>query len=233
MSHGQPVRIAPQWTTIAMTQPQANAIRVFVADDHAIVREGLGRLIEGTDGLVLVGSAATSSEVMTRARSQCDFDVIVLDIGLPGAGGVEVLGQLRAERPEVKVLIFTMHPEDRLAVRLLKAGARGFVNKARDPIEVIEAISKVAAGGRHVPPSVGELLLHDVTAPANRHDALTDRENQVFLLLVGGKDPSDIAIELHLSPSTVSTHIRRVKDKLGARSTADLVRYAFRVGLVD
>ena len=207
-------------------------VRVFLADDHAVVREGLSRLIADTHDLELAGTASSSSEVIQAARG-ADWDAVVLDIGLPGAGGVEVLSQLKAMAPDLPVVIFTMHREDRFAVRLLKAGAAAFLTKTRAPGEVLEAIRKVARGGRYVPPTIGELLLDEKNTPSEKYEALTDREYQVFRLILDGKEPSHIAIELHLSPSTVSTHIRRIKQKLGVQSTSDIVRYGFRAGLVD
>lgn len=207
-------------------------VRVFIADDHAVVREGLARLIDETDDLEVAGTASDSASVVKQARGAA-WDVVVLDIGLPGAGGVEVLGQLKAMAPKLAVVIFTMHPEDRFAVRLMRAGAAGYLSKTRSPMEVLEAVRRVAAGGRYVPPTIGELLLDDRGAPAHRYETLTDREYQVFRMILDGKDPSSVAIELHLSPSTVSTHIRRIKQKLGAQSTADVIRYGFRAGLID
>jgi DNA-binding NarL/FixJ family response regulator len=207
-------------------------IRVFVADDHAIVREGLVRLIEGAADMTPVGSAGDSDTVVQRARGE-EWDVLVLDLSLPGAGGVEVFEQLRASKPTLPIVIFTMHPEDRYAVRLLRGGAAAYINKARPPTEVLEAIRKAAQGGRYVTQSVGELLLEGGGEGIQPHETLTDREYQIFLLLLEGKAPSDIAKQLFLSMSTVSTHIRRVKDKLGAESSADLVRYAFRAGLIE
>lgn len=207
-------------------------IRVFLADDHAIVRSGLERLISDASDMNVVGTASSSDEVIARARAEV-WDVLVLDIGLPPAGGIEVLSLLRLEKPSLAIIIFTMHPEDRLAVRLLRSGASGFINKSRPPTEVIDAIRKVSSGGRYVPPAVGELLLDGPASAGPKHETLTDREYQVFLLILEGRDPSDIAIALHLSPSTVSTHLRRIKEKLGTRTTADIIRYGFRTGLVE
>ena len=207
-------------------------IRVFIADDHAIVRDGLVHMIEDAPDMTPVGTAGDSGEVVDRARVE-EWDVLILDLSLPGAGGVEVLEQLRALKPKLPVVVFSMHPEERFAVRLLRAGAAGYVHKGRSPLEVLAAVRKVAAGGQYVTPTVGELLLAAGKRPPQSHETLSDREYQIFLLLLDGKQPSDIATELYLSPSTVSTHIRRVKEKLGAHSTAELVRYGLRAGLID
>lgn len=217
---------------MARAEKNRRRLRVFIADDHAVVRDGLARLMSDTSDLEVAGTASDSASVVKQARD-ADWDVVVLDIGLPGAGGVEVLSQLKAMAPQLPVIIFTMHPEDRFAVRLLKAGAAGYLCKTRSPSEVLEAVRRVAAGGRWVPPTIGELLLDDRASPTHKYETLTDREYQVFRMILDGKDPSHVAIELHLSPSTVSTHIRRIKQKLGAQSTADVIRYGFRAGLID
>jgi DNA-binding NarL/FixJ family response regulator len=202
-------------------------IRVALADDHAIVREGVQRVLAEASDIEVVTQASDGAEILDRLR-EVPVDVLVLDLSMPGRGGLDVLRQLRASHPRLRVLVLTMHHEDQYAVRALRSGAHGYLTKDSAGTELVDAVRRVAAGQRYMTPHVAELLLdehnnNDAKAP---HTSLSDREYQVFELLVGGTSVTEIAQRLCLSVKTVSTHKTHVQQKLGAVSVADLVRYA-------
>jgi DNA-binding NarL/FixJ family response regulator len=206
-------------------------IRVFVVDDHAVVREGIKRIVQSAADMVLVGEASGGTEALAFAERDT-WDVMLLDLTLPDRSGLDVLIRVKARRPHGKVIVLTMHAEDQYAVRVMRAGADGFLTKGRSSQELLEAIRKVATEGKYVTARVIELLLSgrgDERAP---HETLSDREMEVLLLLGRGMTPSAVADALEIKPSTVSTHIRNAKDKLGVESLGDLVQYAVRAGLV-
>jgi two-component system, NarL family, invasion response regulator UvrY len=209
-------------------------IRVLVADDHAIVRRGLRELLGETPDVEVAAEAATSSEALECVRRQ-PLDVVVLDLSLPGRGGLDLLADIKAERAELPVLILTVHPEDQYAVRALKAGASGYITKESAPEVLVDAVRRAAAGGRYVSPTLAEklALYLDGARRCEPHEALSDREFQVFRLLAGGRTVGQIAEELSLSVKTVSTYRSRVLEKMGLRTNAELTQYAFRNNLVD
>lgn len=209
-------------------------IRVLVADDHAIVRRGLRDLLGETADIVVAAEAGTASEALDFARRQ-PLDVVVLDLSLPGRGGLELLAELKAEHPELPVLILTMHPEDQYAVRAIKAGAAGYLTKESAPDVLVEAVRRVAGGGRYVSPTLAETLAVHLGGKRQReaHEALSDREFQVFRRLAGGRTVGQIADELSLSVKTVSTYRSRILEKMGLSTNAELMQYAFRHKLVD
>ena len=209
-------------------------IRVLVADDHAMVRRGLRELLAETADIEVASEAATAAEALDSIRQQ-PFDVVLLDISMPGRGGLDLLGEIKAERPDLPVLIFTMHPEDQYAVRALKAGASGYLTKDSAPDVLVEAVRRAAAGGRYVSPALGEkLALHlDDARQREPHELLSNREYQVFRRLAGGRTVSQIAEELSLSVKTVSTYRTRILEKMGLGTNAALMQYAFRQKLVD
>ena len=202
-------------------------IRVLIADDHAVVRQGLKQIIEDTPDMRLAGEAADGAEALAKARSEA-WDVLVLDLTMPGRGGLDVLKELQAERPEQPVLILSMHAEEQFAVRLLKAGAAGFLNKETAPEELVQAIRKVVEGGKYVSPALAEQLAFEIDPASDRprHENLSDREFQVLRLIAAGKSVKLIAEELSLSPKTISTYRARVLEKMNLASNADLIRYA-------
>ncbi len=208
-------------------------VRVLVVDDHAIVREGLKRILAEVDGVEVVADVGTVEAALQCARVEA-LDVVLLDLSLPDRSGLEALKQLKLLRPALKVLILTMHEEDQYAVRMLKAGADGYLTKGRPSDEVIHAIQRVSEGGRFITPRLAELLLEpglrDGEAP---HARLTDREHDILLMLGRGQAPSLVAAALDIRPSTVSTHIHRIKSKLGLDSVGKLIQYAVRAGLVE
>lgn len=207
-------------------------IRVFLADDHVLVRDGLRRILDHTEGVQVVGEASDGQAALEEL-STTPCDVLVLDLNMPGLGGIDVLRHVKAAHPRLAVLVLSMYAEDQYAARLLRAGASGYLAKGRSSDELVEAIRKVAAGGRHVTPEVAEHLLSLAEGGAAApHEGLSQREHQVFMLLAQGRSPSDIAAELSVGASTVSTYIARIKKQLGAQTIGDIVRYASRVGLL-
>lgn len=208
-------------------------IRVFLADDHEIVREGVKRIVTRAEGMMVVGEAQSGDEVLTRAESET-WDVLVLDLSMPGRSGLDVLTRLKQLKPALRIVVLTMHAEDQYAVRVLRAGADAYLTKGRPTAEVIEAIRVVAAGGKYITPRLGELLLAPRgSGGSGLTELLTDRELEVLVALAKGASPSAIAESLAVSPSTVSTHLRAIKTKLGVESLAALVQHAIKAGLLD
>src|SRR5262245_46871940 len=208
-------------------------IRILIADDHTIVREGLKQLLSETPNLLVAGEAGSGQEVRRRLR-EGHYDVVLLDISLEDRSGIDVLKQIRTEWPTLPVLMLTMHPEEEYALRALRAGAAGYLTKKSALTELVAAIHKVARGGRYVSASLGEVLaraLEPKTA-ARPHEGLSDREFQVFEMLVAGRRLSEIARHLGVSVKTVSTHRARILSKMNMQTTAALVRYAVENRLV-
>ena len=211
-------------------------IRILIADDHAVVRRGLKQIVADEPDLMVAGEAHSGQEALTLARGQ-HWDVVMLDISMPGRGGLEVLKDLKQERPGLPVLILSMHPEEQFAVRALKLGASGYLTKDSAPEELVRAIRKVVAGGRYVTASLAEKLagnlVPDRQGDRPLHEILSDREFLVMRLIASGKSVTDIADELALSVKTISTYRARVLEKMGMKSNADLTRYAISNQLVD
>jgi two-component system invasion response regulator UvrY len=208
-------------------------IRLLIADDHPIVREGLRRIVEDAPGLEVVGEVANGDELFALLP-RVPADIVLLDVTMPGAGFLDVLQRLRSEHPTVAVLVLSVHPEDQYAVRALRAGASGYLTKDHSPEELTEAIRRVHRGHRYVSALLAERLAADLTAGTRdvRHEVLSDREYEVFCLLGSGRTVKEIAGSLQLSPKTVSTYRTRVLEKMHAASNADLVRYAALHGLI-
>ncbi|HET8832550.1 MAG TPA: response regulator transcription factor [Casimicrobiaceae bacterium] len=209
-------------------------IRVVIADDHQILREGLKQLLLAAGDLDVVGEASDGHEVIERIRA-LDFDVLLLDLSMPGKSGMELIRQVKTERPKLRILVLSMHEEHQYAVRAIRAGASGYLTKESAASQLVAAIRKVAAGGAFISAEVAEHLAHDAMPHAvdrPRHAALSDREFQVFTRLVSGESVTDIAAALHLSAKTISTHKARLMEKLGIDNNAELVRYAVEHRLV-
>lgn len=207
-------------------------IRVFLAEDHAIVRDGLRRLLADTPGMELAGETARGRVVLERA-SDGGWDVLVLDLALEDIGGVEVLRLLRERAPKLPVVVLSMYPEAQYAVRILKMGAAAYLSKGRSSEELVDAIRTVAQGRRYVTPEVADALVTAGSgASAAPHERLSEREHQVFLLLAEGLSPGDIGAQLNVSPSTVSSHLVHIREKLGARTNGEVMQYAWRAGLL-
>ena len=208
--------------------------KVLVADDHAVVREGIKRIIAETADMVVAGEAVNGWEVLEKARGG-DYDVVVLDISMPGKNGMEILKELKRERPGVPVLILSMHPEEQYALRALRAGASGFVAKESAPDELIAALEKVLRGSKYITSALAERLVLDIGVGSEEslHEKLSDRELQVLCLLAEGKTINQIGQELCLSAKTISTYRSRIMQKMAMKTNAQLIRYAIKHGLVD
>lgn len=209
-------------------------IKVLVADDHAIVRRGLRQILEETRDILVGAEAASAGEVMQLVREQ-RFSVVILDISLPGASGLDLLVDIHKERPDLPVLVLTIHSEEQYAVRAIKAGAAGFLTKESAPERLIDAVRKVASGGRYVSPQLAERLASALAGDAKGapHERLSDREFEILKMLASGKTVSQIAQELSLSVKTISTHRTRILRKMGMKTNAELTSYAVRTRLVD
>ena len=208
-------------------------IRLLIADDHPVVREGLRRIVQDAPGLEVVGEVANGEELFALLP-RVPADIVLLDVTMPGPGFLDVLQRLRSEHPTVAVLALSVHPEDQYAVRALRAGAAGYLTKDHSPEELTEAIRRVHRGHRYVSAGLAERLAADLAAGARdaRHEVLSDREYEVFCLLGSGRTVKEIAGSLQLSPKTVSTYRTRVLEKMHASNNADLVRYAALHGLI-
>ncbi len=208
-------------------------IRIVIAEDHTIVREGLKQLLAAAGDLAIVGEARTGTEVLERVREDA-FDVLLLDMSMPGKSGIELIKQVHGEKPKLRILVLTMHEEEQYAVRAIKAGAAGYMTKESATVQLVAAIRKVAAGGAFISAAVAEQFALGAMPQADGppHTALSDREYQVFEMLVSGKSVTDIADRLNLSVKTVSTHKARILQKMNLPNQTELVRYAIRHGLL-
>jgi two-component system invasion response regulator UvrY len=209
-------------------------IRVFIVDDHDIVRQGLRRILEGSDGIAVVEEAADGVEALKKI-AQKQWDVMLLDISMPKKGGADTLKQILEVKKGAKVLILSMYPEDQYAIRLMKAGAFGYLTKDVAPEKLVEAIRHVAAGKKYINPVLAELLLQEVNSGAEKpsHAALSNREFQVLRLLGSGKKVSEIAASLSLSVKTVSTYRTHILEKMKLKNNAELILYVIENGLLQ
>ncbi len=209
-------------------------IRLVIADDHTIVREGLKQLLSAADDLQVIAEACDGQEVLQRVR-ELDFDVLLLDLSMPGRNGMELIKQVHVEKPKLRVLVLTMHEEQQYAVRAIKSGASGYLTKESASAQLLTAIRKVAGGGAFISAEVAEQLARGAMPQADGpvHTTLSDREYQVFQLIVAGIPVGEIAAQLNLSGKTVSTHKARLMQKMNMSSQADLIRYAISHRLVD
>jgi len=208
-------------------------IRVILCDDHALIRRGIRDTLSDAVDIQVVGEAGDYGELRALMRSVTG-DVLLLDIQLPGRSGLDVLHTLKDENNPIKVLVVSMNPEDQYALRALRAGAFGYVNKGGDPQLLVAAVRTVAQGRKYVTPEIAQMLVESLTAPVteNPHERLSDRELQTLMMIASGKRLSDIAEELNLSPKTVSVYRARVLEKLGLANNSELTVYAIRNGLV-
>ena len=208
-------------------------IRVILCDDHALIRRGIRDTLSDAADIEVVGEAGDYPELRTLLRNHT-CDVLVLDINMPGRSGLDVLAVLKDEGSTMKVLICSMYPEDQYAIRALRAGAYGYVNKGGDPQQLVLAVRTVSQGRKFVTPDIAQMLVESLTAPevAHAHEKLSDRELQTLVMIASGKRLSDIANELTLSPKTVSVYRARVLEKLGLTNNSEMTVYAIRNGLV-
>jgi two-component system invasion response regulator UvrY len=206
-------------------------IRVYIADDHAVVRRGVRQILADAPDLTVVGEAGSGRETVRGIR-QTECDVLVLDMAMPDGNGLQVLQEIRSYKPLLPVLFLSMYPERQYAVRTLKAGAAGYLTKESAPNELIAAVRKAASGGKYVSQSLAERLASNLMTDTEPMETLSDREHQVMTLLAAGKTVATIAAELTLTVSTVSTYRTRILRKLRLDSTAELIRYALEQDLV-
>lgn len=201
-------------------------IRVLIADDHAIVRKGLRQIVREQTAQIEVDEASDGQMVLEKV-SNGTIDVLVLDITMPGRNGLDILQEVKALRPALPVLILSMHPEEQFAIRVLKAGAAGYMSKDVAPDELVPAIQKIARGGKYMSATLADLLLFDLTHQSAKvaHELLSNREYTVLLMLGAGKTVSEIAQALSLSVKTISTYRTRILEKLSVRTTAEIIRY--------
>lgn len=208
-------------------------IRIAILDDHAVVRRGLRQILSAESDMKVSCEAATAPELLDGLKKP--IDAVLLDLTLPGRNGLEVLKEVKQDRPTLPVLVLTMHAEEQFGTRAIKAGASGYLNKESAPEELVTALRKVVAGGRYITPSLAETLAAEVMAPQTRprHQTLSNREDEVFRLIASGITVTEVGHRLALSVKTVSTHRTRILKKLGLHTTADLIRYAIHNRLVE
>lgn len=209
-------------------------LRILIADDFPLFRRGVKELLADGLGTVTVGECGNAHDLLELIRRK-KWDVVILDITMPGSTGTETLKQLKAECPKLPVLVLSMHPEDQYAVRMFKAGADGYLTKGSAPEELVEAIKKVLDGGQYVSPSLAEKLALTIKASTRNvpHEHLSDREYEVMCLIASGKTVSEIAETIHLGVTTISTYRARILEKMNLKNNAELTRYALKRGLVS
>ena len=209
-------------------------IRVIIADDHTIVREGLRQLLATAGDIVVVGEAVNGHEVVDRVRTT-ELDVLLLDLSMPGKSGMELIRQVKTEKPKLRILVLSMHEEHQYAVRAIKAGASGYLTKDSASTELVSALRKLAAGGAFISAEVAEQLAREAhgSSDAAPHTTLSDREYQVLRMLVSGESLTEIGAKLHLSVKTISTHKARLMQKMNVDNQAELIRYAITHNLTD
>lgn len=209
-------------------------IKVLIVDDHPIMRKGLKQVLLEASDIVVAGEASNGQEALSQVLEN-EFQVVLLDISMPGRSGLEVLSQLKSLRPSLNILILSTYPEEQYAVRALKSSASGYLTKESLPEELIAAIRKVSDGGKYVSAALAEKLAFDLAGDATKplHEALSDREYQVMCMIASGKTVKVIADELALSVKTISTYRRRILDKMQMKNNAELTHYAIRQGLVN
>ncbi|NKI93155.1 response regulator transcription factor [Rhizobacter sp. SG703] len=209
-------------------------IKVILCDDHALIRRGIRDTLSDAPDIEVIGEAGDYTELRSLLRTTGGCDVLVLDINLPGRSGLDVLHVLKDEGSTMRVLVVSMYPEDQYAIRALRAGAFGYVNKGGDPATIVAAVRTVGQGRKYVTPEIAQMLVESLTTPTSEaaHEKLSDRELQTLVMIASGKRLSDIAEELMLSPKTVSVYRARVLEKLGLSNNSEMTVYAIRNGLV-
>ncbi|PKN05611.1 MAG: DNA-binding response regulator [Deltaproteobacteria bacterium HGW-Deltaproteobacteria-9] len=209
-------------------------IRILIADDHPIVRAGFKQVISDTPDLIVADEAGNGQEVLQYLKKK-KYDVVLLDISMPGKNGLEILKDLKADYPKLPVLILSIYPEEQYAIRALRAGAAGYLTKASAPNELISAIRKISAGGRYISASLAEKLANYLNADMTKspHETLSDREHQVMQLIASGKTVSEIAASLNLSVKTISTYRSHILEKMKMKNNAEITLYAVQNKLVE
>jgi DNA-binding NarL/FixJ family response regulator len=209
-------------------------IKILIADDHAIVREGLKQILSESPDLVVAAEASSGQEVLDKIGKN-DLDLVVLDIAMPGRGGLDILKEIKSLKPKLSVLILSMYPEEQYAVRVLKSGASGYLTKESAPVELVKAIRQISQGKKYISPSLAEKLAVDLEISPDRppHETLSDREYQVMCMIASGKTLKEIADGLSLSIKTISTYRSRILEKMNMRTNAELTHYAIKNRLVE
>lgn len=209
-------------------------IKILIADDHAVVREGLKQIISEVSDMVVAGEAKNGLEAIKKA-SENVYDVVLLDIAMPGKNGLDVLKKLKSKNPKLPVLMLSVHPEEQYAIRALRAGASGYLTKESAPEELVRAIRRISMGGKYLSASLAEKLVIELEENEQKpcHKLLSDREFQVMCMFASGKTTKEIAEELSLSIQTVSTYKSRILYKMKMNTIADVIRYAVKLGLVE
>ena len=209
-------------------------IKILIADDHAIVREGLKQILSESLDLVVVAEASSGQEVLEKI-SKNDLDLVVLDIAMPGRGGLDILKEIKTQKPRLPVLMLSMYPEEQYAIRVLKSGASGYLTKESAPSELVMAIRQISQGKKYISPSLAEKLAIDLELSPDKlpHEILSDREYQVMCMIASGKTLKEIADGLSLSIKTISTYRSRILEKMNMKTNAELTHYAIKSNLVD
>jgi two-component system, NarL family, invasion response regulator UvrY len=209
-------------------------IRILIADDHTVVREGLKQIISETPDMSIADEAVDGHEVLNKALKN-DYDVVVLDITMPGVNGLDVLKQLKSQKPKLPILVLSVHPEEQYALRVLKVGASGYLTKEGASDELVAAIRKVSSGKKYITPSLAERMAYNLEIDAEKplHESLSDREYQVLCMIAAGRTPKEISERLFLSGKTVSTYRARILEKMNMKNNAELIYYAIKHGLVE
>jgi DNA-binding NarL/FixJ family response regulator len=209
-------------------------IRIFITDDHSLIREGLKKIINDEKDISIIGEAGNAKDTMSFVLSK-NIDILILDLNLPDKNGLDLLKELKSLKPELKILILSMHPEDRFAMRVLRAGAAGYITKESVGEELVRAIRKVYNGGKYVSESLAEMLAFEIQGGGDKpiHEVLSDREFQVLQMIASGKTLAEISEALSLAVTTISTYRARVLEKLNLHSNAELIHYAITNKLLD
>jgi DNA-binding NarL/FixJ family response regulator len=209
-------------------------IRIFITDDHSLIREGLKKIINDEKDISIIGEAGNAKDTMSFVLSK-NIDILILDLNLPDKNGLDLLKELKSLKPELKILILSMHPEDRFAMRVLRAGASGYITKESVGEELVRAIRKVYNGGKYVSESLAEMLAFEIQGGGDKpiHEILSDREFQVLQMIASGKTLAEISEALSLAVTTISTYRARVLEKLNLHSNAELIHYAITNKLLD
>ncbi len=209
-------------------------IKILIADDHAVVRKGLKQIISEASDMVVTDEASTGQEALRKIWKN-DFDVVILDISMPDMNGLDILKQIKNAKSDLPVLIFSVHSEERYALRFMRSGASGYLTKEKAPEELIEAIRKINLGKKYVASSLGEKLAFAIDADKmeSPHEALSDREYQVMVMIAEGRTTKEISEELFLSAKTISTYRSRVLKKMNMKNNAEIIYYSIKKGLID
>lgn len=209
-------------------------IKVLIADDHAIVRSGLKQILAETPDIIVAGEAADARQALDQVQAE-DFDALVLDITMPGRGGLDILKDLKRLKPKLPVLVLSMHAEEQYATRTLRAGAAGYLNKESAPEELVKAIRKVCSGGKYVSAAQAERMADELQSDSSKppHEFLSNREYEILCLIASGRTATEVAHDLSISVKTVSTYRARILEKMNLATNAQLTHYAIKCGLVD